>query len=97
MSYTKGPWQFLKYHDGVVTKYRVETVERANQNWGWEVCNVNSRQTSKDPESTAWLIAAAPEMLEALEFFARLGPAASNHIELTNLVEKALAKAKGES
>lgn len=67
MSHTKGPWQFIKCYEGEIAKFRVETIERANHYWGWEVCEVNSRQVSRDPESTAKLIAASPEMFDLLK------------------------------
>lgn len=68
--HTEGPWVANSSHDGL--GWRVESDAVGYPNDGWCVC---SELIGPDADANARLIAAAPELLEALEGLLRgLGP-----------------------
>jgi len=84
MSYTKGPWTIEETYDGIYINP--------------DICTVQPPYLDTDAKDNASLIAAAPELLEALELMynhARLYMSVSDNV--VNAVESAIAKAKGEN
>lgn len=62
-----------------------------------EVCLLRYRKSKTNDEvyANAALIAAAPDLLSALEEFIACGPNAGHNSELIGMVKQAIAKAKG--
>jgi hypothetical protein len=99
--YTPGPWHTKR--EGLSTIY----VE-ANIGGGWvqEVAACGPTETADQKEANARLIAAAPELLEALERIAVLYEKdtdadnyeqAANAYEMRCIARAAIAKARGEA
>ena len=78
--HTKGPWT-LSEHKSFVQKHRGDRqIETIAEVYA---------------DANASLIAAAPDMLEALEEFIQCGPNAGHNLDLRKQVLEAIAKARG--
>lgn len=91
MSYTPGPWVASDHHSGM--GWRIETDAPGYHNDGWIIA---SEMLGPDAADNARLIAAAPDLLEALEAIMgeRWSPAGrSEHV--SDLARAAIAKATG--
>lgn len=65
--YTPGPWELKIDKDGGNWTYRIQSTANQTPNgYGMHICNANAMLEAKGEEN-ARLIAAAPEMLEALK------------------------------
>lgn len=86
--FTKGPWQSI-YEGSIQTKGRRN---KTNSNGGWVIAEC----FGADKEANINLIAAAPEMFEALE---KLEDFEAHQIGAENIIaiKRALKKARGES
>jgi len=80
-SHTPGPWSFGS---------DINSAEQSVHTDFKQIAMVNSSI------GNARLIAAAPEMLEALEEFIRCGPHAGQNRDLLKVVESVIAKAQGK-
>jgi hypothetical protein len=92
MSHTPGPWKVAENLFGNTASYEVyANVETKSGKGGYtRICQI----TPRDQKANARLIAAAPEMLEALENC--LGFVVA-HPQLTEDLRNLIAKARGES
>jgi hypothetical protein len=110
MSHTPGPWDFIPSEDpknanANVARHWVRGPE-TDESKCRTICDIAKWDTQERQAANARLIAAAPEMLEALEVTAEnirsLGPAGAlskvyaPYEEWLKVVEAAIAKAKGE-
>jgi len=90
MKHTKGPWDVV-----------VRSTEKGISGYVGANNSTEVLATVECPNeqgmSNAQLIAAAPEMLEALEEFLRCGPNAGHNRDLLELIESVIKKARGES
>jgi len=90
MSHTPGPWKVAENLFGNTASYEVyANVETKSGKGGYtRICQI----TPRDQKDNAALIAAAPEMLEALEYAIAQVP------ELASVpgIESAIRKARGE-
>lgn len=93
--HTPGPWvgETAKSHGANITIYGTEAGDAV------DVCDVVYRGDETQVEANAHLIAAAPDMLEALEAaLAYLVMAGTDHAEPTRAtIRAAIKKARGES
>ena len=83
--HTPGPWGALKYSDANC----VATITGV-----WTVVSIGADPNQFDAKADACLIAAAPDMLEALETLLEEGDTNSTAVLCA---EQAVAKAKGET
>ena len=92
MSHTPGPWKVAENLFGNTASYEVyANVETKSGKGGYtRICQI----TPRDQKANARLIAAAPEMLEALENC--LGFVVA-HPQFTEDLRNLIAKARGES
>jgi hypothetical protein len=90
MKHTQGPWKYVPSTKSGTVMARVECGDNS-------VFTVSSHRADGQADANARLMAAAPEMLTVLEYFDRLGPSASQHIELTKMVSLVLKMVRGES
>ena len=95
-NYTKGPWQV---QIGVNAPGSIEVYSESSA-----ICEIWRRRNPKAELAAAYLIAAAPDLLEALEsLYAVVGLTAFKHEsqravlqEAMDIASMAIAKAKGE-
>ena len=94
--FTEGPWMLVPtIHGGNGYRYGVEP-----QRCGWwvaAICNPSNEGNEARMEADAALISAAPEMYEALEAAANLPWIGKEYEAVGDLIEAALAKARGEA
>ena len=83
-NHTPGPWEAL--HD--IGANCVATITS-----GWVVVSIGDDPNKFDAKADAQLIAAAPEMLDALQLIATY----PEEVDPVAVAEKAIAKAKGET
>lgn len=101
MPHTRGPWRVAENLFGNTASYEVYTnVETKSDKGGYtRICQV----TPRDQKANARLIAAAPEMLEVLEWLAEefdrrdLGDGAMFCGSDIEQVKSAIRKARGEA
>ena len=102
MKHTPGPWA-IGYSDGSGSEYIISSRESqrisvAALRWGCSCCKDhidNFSDLSKEEQANAHLIAAAPEMLEALENLENDNGLAMPK-SAWDMVQNAIKKAKGE-
>lgn len=99
--YTPRPWSVGAGFEKIITDYRDERGNMTDDNWlkgGWakSVCTVKYSSWMKDDEglANAHLIAAAPDLLEALEAWKNAG-SNEDYLNFVNLRNAAIAKAYG--
>lgn len=91
MSYTKGPWVASDHHSGI--GWRIETDAPGYHNDGWVIA---SEMLGPDAANNARLIAAAPELLEALtNLLAVVRGEGGTKPDAHGMAERAIAKATG--
>lgn len=104
--FTKGPWEIAEVRTQVGRAFKIDE-EARHEDHGLVACiyddetSLNSR-LHEEHEANAHLIAAAPEMYEALEGLIALnrspGPSPAGEItKRLNAGDAALAKARGET
>lgn len=94
MTHTQGPWHTAKRSNGIAIEHREE------KSYGWLQHEVALVYPLAEPErgtgaANAALIAAAPDMLEALQEAVNKGYMWDNDPELWSKASAAIAKAKG--
>jgi hypothetical protein len=100
MKHTPGPWQIRDTRSQA--GHSLKIIERAvPAKDGINTLIAFALLPDRCPSAFAWqananLIAAAPELLEALEEFVECGPNAGHNQDLVVQVKKAIAKARGE-
>jgi hypothetical protein len=106
MAHTPGPWDWGPHSDELVGRYEVNAGEGRQRAHICE-CHSNRQQTRKvadeEAAANARLIAAAPELLEALQSLIDLSDDGSLHIEgsiatedpVITAARAAIAKAEG--
>ncbi len=94
MTHTKRPW---RYDSGNKQIEQVESRQPiANICQYWDLMGQNGPIDSNEVDANAYLIAAAPEMLSALEEMAYLLEELEGYQSSKLLVKSALMRAKGE-
>ena len=87
--HTPGPWFAIPHPEWKGAKVRIDTKKNTNwENFG-EICYAR--------RNNANLIAAAPDLLAALEHVYNLLPVSSITDDDDKMVRRAIAKARGES
>jgi len=89
--HTPGPWQWYWRHEDGVTNCGVFHEPRSGM--AYSVCRAPQYQTEQKWMADARLIAAAPELLEALQAIIDTGLSTSK----ITAAKKAIAKATGET
>jgi hypothetical protein len=94
MSYTPGPWEISR-----ICNTHITAKSRSIASAGGYSSNVNPEQVFQENQANSCLIAAAPELLEALESI--IGELPTNRDWLNPILERAakdaIAKARGEA
>lgn len=93
MKHTNGPW--AAHVNEITETYEVQAVSVPMGQK--HICNTDSLNVSHDvKKANAHLIAAAPEMLAALEAIVKAGMVGRDVAIAQDLARKVIAKAKGE-
>lgn len=92
--HTPGPWETDRnnVHSG-----QIATIHHCLNNDWVEVWSPNWPADEDEQEANARLIAAAPELLEALEGFVACWDACASPVEFAEKARAAIAKARGEA
>ena len=99
MKHTPGPWE-VERRTGKPDHWQINGVNQdLGCQWRGLAMIYTSGSWADDPEglANAHLIAAAPDMLEALEDIVDQGIMVKNHRFSLDLIENAIRKAKGQS
>lgn len=91
MSHTPGPWGCKNERDPKFIPLKAIYCERMGFQIGF--INTPDKQTCEEAEANARLIAAAPDLLQALQWIADNGP--DDAYELRDAARAAIAKATG--
>ena len=98
MNHTPGPWKFVKHSNYSHYFGRVKTLQEGRNYPGVALVEHNGRTISKEEvEANANLIAAAPELLEALEEMYEKCNISPDDAPHRVKARAAIAKAKGNS